>query len=97
VRLLELKTRDGDSAQITPVQLARGLQILLDPGLRQDYFGLLENPEYSTALPPWTIGSLLATGQKKGDLFVVSELLRFVRFRYRSISAAYRAICQKGR
>ncbi len=103
VRLLELQTRVVESTQITQAQLARGLQILLDQGLRRDYLRLLENPDYSAAFPPWTIGYLLATGQKKDDLFVVRTLLRFLprteertvrlalrRFRFEGPEAVYR-------
>ncbi len=103
VRLLELKTRARGSTPMMQAPLARGLQILLDPGLRRDYLRLLENPDYSAAFPPWTVGFLLATGRKKGDLFVVRDLLRFLprteertvrlalrRFRFEGPEAVYR-------
>lgn len=78
VRDLELKTVANNSSQVTQTQLARGLQILMDPGLRREYMALLENPPYDVSFPPWTIGCLLATGKRKDKLFVVKDLLRFV-------------------
>lgn len=102
VGLLELK-KAGNATCPLEAQLARGLQILLDPDLRRDYLRLRENPDRSAAFPPWTVGYLLATGQKKADLFVVHDLLRFLphteernvklalrRFRFEGPEAVYR-------
>jgi hypothetical protein len=103
VRLLELKTNGGETNRSIQAQLVRGLQILLDPDLRRNYLLLLEDPDASVAFPPWTIGVLRATGQKKGELFLVNELLSFLprteertarlalrRFRFEGQQAIYR-------
>ena len=103
VRMLELKTKRSESNRSIQAQLARGLQILLDPDLRRDYLLLLKDPDASVAFPPWTIGVLRATGQKKGELFVVRDLLSFFprtkertvrlalrRFRFEGPQAVYR-------
>jgi hypothetical protein len=103
VRMLELKTKASESNRFIQAQLARGLQILLDPDLRRDYLLLLQDPDASVAFPPWTIGLLRATGQKKGELFIVRDLLSFVprteertvrlalrRFRFEGPEAVYR-------
>lgn len=105
VRMLELKTNDGETNRSLQAQLARGLQILLDPDLRRDYLLLLEDPDASVAFPPWTIGVLSATGQKKHELFLVNELLSFFprteertarlalrRFRFEGPEAIYRDV-----
>jgi hypothetical protein len=103
VRLLELKTKGNESNRSLQAQLARGLQILLDPDLRRDYLLLLEDPNASVAFPPWTVGCLRAPGQKKGELFLVNELVSFFprteertvrlalrRFRFEGPEAVYR-------
>jgi hypothetical protein len=103
VRTLELKTNGGESKRSLQAQLARGLQILLDPDLRRDYLLLLEDPDASVGFPPWTVGCLRALGQKKGELFLVNELVRFFprteersvrlalrRFRFEGPEAVYR-------
>jgi hypothetical protein len=103
VRLLELKTKGNESNRSLQAQLARGLEILLDPDLRRDYLLLLEDPNASVAFPPWTIGLLRATGQKKGELFIVNEFVSFFpsteersvrlalrRFRFEGPEAVYR-------
>ena len=103
VRTLELKTNGSESNRSVQAQLARGLQILLDPDLRRDYLLLLEDPDASVAFPPWTIGLLRATGRKKGELFIVRDLLSFFprteernvrlflrRFRFEGPQAMYR-------
>ena len=103
VRLLELKTKGNQANRSLQAQLARGLEILLDPDLRQTYVLLMENPEANIAFPPWTIGVVRATGQKKGDLFLVNELVSFFprteertvrlalrRFRFEGLEAVYR-------
>jgi hypothetical protein len=103
VRMLELKMKGIESNRSSQAQLARGLQILLDPDLRRDYLLLLEDPDASLAFPPWSIGLLRATGQKKGELFLVNELVSFFprieqrtvrlalrRFRFEGPEAVYR-------
>jgi hypothetical protein len=103
VRTLELKTKGTESNRSLQAQLARGLQILLDPDLRRDYLLLLEDPNASVAFPPWTVGCLRALGQKKGELFLVNELVSFFpraeertvrlalrRFRFEGPQAVYR-------
>lgn len=103
VRLLELKTKGSESNRSLQAQLARGLQILLDPDLRRNYMLLLEDPDASVAFPPWTIGVVRATGQMKDGLFIVRDLLRFFprteertvrlalrRFRFEGPEAIYR-------
>ena len=103
VRLLELKTKGRESNRSLQAQLARGLQILLDPDLRRDYLLLLEDADACVAFPPWTVGCLRAFGQKKGELFLVNELLSFSpcteqrtvrlalrRFRFKGPEAVYR-------
>lgn len=103
VRDLELKTAPNNPAKVRQTQLARGLQILIHPGLRRDYMALLENPAYDISFPPWTVGCLLVTGKRKDRLFVVKDLLRFVphtearsirialrRFRFDGSLAVYR-------
>jgi hypothetical protein len=75
VRLLELKTNGSESNRALHAQLARGLQLLLDRELRRQYLLLLEDPDTSVAFPPWTVGSLRALGQKKGDLFLGRAIL----------------------
>ena len=103
VRLLELKTNGGETNRSIQAQLVRGLQILLDPDLRRNYLLLLEDPDASVAFPPWTVGILRAAGQKKGELFLVNELLSFFprteertarlalrRFRFEGQQAIYR-------
>ena len=103
MRLLELKTRGSEPNRSLQAQLARGLQILLDPDLRRDYLRLLEDPDASVAFPPWTIGVLRVTGQKKSGLFLVNELVKFFprteeralrlalrRFRFEGPEAIYR-------
>jgi hypothetical protein len=103
VRLLELNTKASESNRSSQAQLARGLQILLDPDLRRDYLLLLEDPDASVAFPPWTTGILRAIGQKKGELFLVKELVSFFsrteqrsvrlalrRFRFEGPAAVYR-------
>ena len=103
VRTLELKAGLGSSTGLTQAQLARGLQILIDPELRRDYLALRNDANHIVSFPPWTIGCLLASGQKKGELFVVHDLLRFApqaeersvcialrRFRFEGPFAVYR-------
>jgi hypothetical protein len=103
VRMLELKKKASESNRSIQAQLARGLQILLDPDLRRDYLLLLKDPDASVAFPPWTIGVLRATGQKKGELFIVRDFLSFFprteertvrlalrRFRFEGAQAVYR-------
>ena len=97
VRMLELKTERSESNRSSQAQLARGLQILLDPDLRRNYLLLLENPDAGVAFPPWTIGVLRATGQKKGELFVVNEFVSFFpRTEQRSVRLALRRFRFKG-
>lgn len=77
VRRLELRLAGADSG--TPVaQLARGFQILMDPDQRADYRSLQGNPEYPVPFPPYTVGCLLATGQRRGESFFADRILRFV-------------------
>jgi hypothetical protein len=103
IRSLELNTGGPESTRMQQAQLARGLQILLDPTLREEYQALLENPDYQVAFPPWTVGCLLAAGEKKGTLFAVHHLWRFQpqteertvrlalrRFRFEGPEAVYR-------
>jgi len=103
VRRLELKANGDESNHSLQAQLARGLQMLLDPDLRQSYFSLVENPEANIAFPPWTVGCLRALGQRKDDLFVVRDFVGFVpraedrtlrlplrRFRFDDGEAIYR-------
>ena len=103
LRTLERNTGGPEFSQIGQTQLARGLQILLDPTLREEYQALLQNPEHRVAFPPWTRGCLLAAGEKKGTLFAVHRLLRFQpqaeeravrlalrRFRFEGPEAVYR-------
>ena len=103
VRTLELKASSSQTTGLTQAQLARGLQILSDPELRRDYLALREDANHDVSFPPWTKGCLLASGEKKGSLFVVHELLRFVphteeksvrmalrRFRFEGPVAVYR-------
>ncbi|MBV9082256.1 MAG: hypothetical protein JOZ62_06255 [Acidobacteriaceae bacterium] len=103
VRMLELKTNATESKCSIHAQLARGLQILLDPELRRQYLLLLEDPDTIVAFPPWTVGSLRALGQKKGDLFLVRDFVSFFprteernvrlslrRFRFTGPEAIYR-------
>ena len=103
VRMLELKPERSQSNRSIQAQLARGLQILLDPDLRRNYLLLLEHPDAGVAFPPWTIGLLRATGQKKGELFIVRDILSFFprteersarlalhRFRFEGTEAVYR-------
>ncbi len=78
VRTLELKAGLSPATGLTQAQLARGLQIVIDPELRRDYLALRNDANNIVSFPPWTIGSLLASGEKRGDLFVVHDLLRFV-------------------
>ncbi len=78
VRALELKAGSSQTAGLTQTQLARGLQILIDPELRRDYLALQNDTNHLVSFPPWTMGCLLASGEKRGDLFVVQDLLRFV-------------------
>ena len=77
LRTLERNTGESESTRISQAQLARGLQILLDPTLREEYRALLQNPDHPVAFPPWTLGCLLAVGEQKGTLFIVHRLLRF--------------------
>ena len=103
VRALELKAGSSQTAGLTQAQLARGLQILIDPELRRDYLALRNDANHLVSFPPWTMGCLLASGEKRGDLFVVHDLLRFVphtegrsarvalrRFRFEGPYAVYR-------
>ena len=103
VRMLELKTKRSESNCSIHAQLARGLQILLDPDLRRNYLLLLKDPDAGVAFPPWTIGVLCATGQNKGDLFLVRDFVSFFprteertarlalrRFRFEGTEAVYR-------
>ena len=105
VRMLELRAKGGETNRSIRAQLARGLQILLDPGLSRTYVVLLENQEANIAFPPWTTGVVRATGQKKGDLFLVNELVSFFprteertvrlalrRFRFKGPEAVYRDV-----
>lgn len=78
VRTLELKAGLRPSTGLTQAQLARGLQILMDPELCREYRALRKDANHSVSFPPWTIGCLLASGETRGDLFVVHDLLRFV-------------------
>jgi hypothetical protein len=77
MRMLELKMKGSESNRSSQAQLARGLQILLDPDLRRDYLLLLEDPDVSVAFPPWNVGCLRALGQKKSDLFIVGDFVSF--------------------
>lgn len=103
IRSLERNTGGPEFRQIGQTQLARGLQILLNPTLREEYQALLQNPEHQVAFPPWTLGCLLAAGEQKGTLFAVHRLLRFQpqtaeravrlalrRFRFEGPEAVYR-------
>jgi hypothetical protein len=103
VRTLELKAGPSDSTYVTPAQLARGLQILTDPELRRDYLSLLKDADHNISFPPWTVGCLLASGETRGNLFVVHDVLRFLpqteersirvvlrRFRFEGPLAVYR-------
>jgi hypothetical protein len=66
IRSLELTaTKDGGSHEMK-AQLACGFQILVDPQLRREYLSLLNAPEHAVAFPPWTGGTMLATGEKRG-------------------------------
>ncbi len=103
VRMLELKTKGNESNRSLQAQLARGLQILLDPDLCRDYLRLLDDPDASIAFSPWTVGCLRALGQKQGDLFIVRDFVSFFprtearsvrlalrRFRFEGPEAVYR-------
>ncbi|HZQ54104.1 MAG TPA: J domain-containing protein [Bryobacteraceae bacterium] len=97
VRMLELKAKGSESNRYMQAQLARGLQILLDPDLRRDYLLLLEDPDAGVAFPPWTIGIMRATGRKKGELFLVNGLMSFFpRTEQRSVRLALRRFRFKG-
>ncbi len=78
VRTLELKASSSQTTGLTQAQLARGLQMLTDPELRRDYLALRKEANHDVSFPPWTIGCLLASGEKRGSLFIVHDLLRFV-------------------
>lgn len=58
--------------------LARGIQILLDPELRDSYRSLQSDPGFPVPFPPYTVGSLFASGERLGESFFVSRVLRFV-------------------
>src|SRR6185437_11894164 len=97
VRMLELKTKRRESNRSIQAQLARGLQILLDPDLRRNFLLLLEDPDAGVAFPPWTVGVLRATGQKKGELSIVRDFLSFFpRSEARTVRLALRRFRFKG-
>lgn len=73
VRQLEFRLAGAAVAQ-----LARGFQILLDPELRDSYQSLQSDPGFPVPFPPYTVGSLFASGERRGGNFFVNRVLRFV-------------------
>lgn len=66
-----------DSAAVL-AQLTRGFEILMSPELRSHYLALMRDPSFPVAFPPWTVGCLLATGEKQEATFLVHRLIRFI-------------------
>jgi len=73
------------------------LQILLDPDLHHHYHALLRDPEYPVPFPPFTVGSLLASGVQHPGSFIVDRIHRYVpTLEQRTVRVPLRALRFQG-